>query len=73
MTRILGLILVLLVGSGSLVYGLFFHRIAVEETKQHEVPIAVSTLSDVDQPPAESHGESEAAPPERVDADNAYP
>jgi hypothetical protein len=70
MTRTLGLVFVLLVGSGSLVYGLFFHRIAVEETKLHEVSVGFSTLSDVEQSSPESHGEVEAAPPEKSPESN---
>jgi len=66
MMRILGLIFLLLVGSGSLVYGLFFHRVALEETKQRVVSVAVPTMPGLDDALPESHGDAEAAPPEKT-------
>ena len=46
-------------------YGLFFHRVTVEEKKQREVSVAVSTLPGLGESPPESSGEPKPAPPER--------
>jgi hypothetical protein len=64
MKRIFGLIFVLLAGGGSLVYGLFFHKITIEETKQREVSVATSTLPGIGASLPESGGDAEPAPPE---------
>jgi hypothetical protein len=80
MARILGFIFLLLLGCGSLLYGLLFHTITVEETKQREVSVAVSTLPGVGELLPESGGEAEPAPPEKApeskgekDADEGNP
>ena len=64
MIRTIELVLLLLAGSGSLFYGLFFHGATVEETKQREVSVAVSTMGGMDESPPEKSGGSESAPPE---------
>jgi len=66
MKRKLGLILLLLAGSGSLLYGLLFHTVLVEETKQREISVAVSTLSGVGELLPESPGNAESALPEKT-------
>ncbi len=53
--RLLLLLVLFLAGSYALVYGLFYHRVALDETKQRTVTIGVSTL-----------GNDQAAPPENA-------
>ena len=64
--RLLFLVFLFLAGSYALVYGLFFHRVAFEETKQRDVMVGVTTLGEPAKPPPESGGRP-AAPP-REDA-----
>ena len=67
--RLLLLLVLFLTGSYALVYGLFFHRVAFDETKQRDVTIAVPTSGDgSESPPAESGSGAEAAPPEKTPA-----
>jgi len=66
MKRKLGLIFLLLAGSVSLFYGLLFHGTMVEETKQREISIAVSTLSGIGESLPDDRGDSESAPPEET-------
>ncbi len=61
--RLLLLLVLFLMGSSALVYGLFFHRVVFEETKQRDVLVQVNTLGDAGEPPPES-GDAQAAPPE---------
>jgi hypothetical protein len=61
--RIALFILLMLAGIASLVYGLLFHAVAVEEEKQREISIAVPTLPGMEQPPFERRGNVEAQPP----------
>lgn len=63
--RLLFLVFLLLAGSYALVYGLFFHRAILEETKQREVTIGVSTLGDSGESSPES-GNAQAAPPDKT-------
>jgi hypothetical protein len=58
MARILGFILLLLVGSGSLVYGLLFHRVTVEENKKREVSVPVLTMPGLEESAPAGGGES---------------
>jgi hypothetical protein len=62
MTRTLAAILLLLAGSILLAYGLFFHKVTIEEKKQREITVAVPTLPGIDEATPESGGESQAAP-----------
>jgi hypothetical protein len=56
-----------LAGSYALVYGLFFHRVAFDETKQRDVMIAVPTLGDGgESPPSAPGGDAAAAPSEKT-------
>ena len=64
--RLLLLIVLFLAGSYALVYGLFYHRVILEETKQRDVTIAVSTLGEPGEPPPDGGSDSEAAPPENA-------
>ncbi len=66
--RLLLLIVLFLGGSYAIVYGMFFHRLPLEETKQRDVMVAVPTSGDPPEPPPESGGNGEAARP-----DNAPP
>jgi hypothetical protein len=66
MARKLVAVLLLVLGSISLVYGLLFHKVTVEATKQREVSVAVSTLPGAEEPAAESGGAAQPAAPEKV-------
>jgi|WetSurMetagenome_2_1015567.scaffolds.fasta_scaffold414084_1 hypothetical protein len=61
MIRTLAAVLLLLAGSISLAYGLFFHKVTIEEKKQREITVAVPVLPGIDEPSPESSGESPAA------------
>jgi hypothetical protein len=50
--RKIGLILLLLGGIGSLVYGSLFHAVTVEEEKQREISVAVPSPFGFGEPPA---------------------
>ncbi len=65
--RLLLLLVLFLTGSYALVYGLFFHRVPFDETKQRDVMVAVPTSGEGGElPPAESSGDAAAAPPEKT-------
>ena len=49
--RNIGLILLLLGGTGSLAYGLLFHAVTVEEEKQREISVAVPSPFGFGEPP----------------------
>jgi hypothetical protein len=80
MTRILGFTVLLLLGGGSLVHGLLFHRIAVEETKKREISVAVPTLPGVGELLPDSGHDAEPAAGEekpqtkgKIDSDGENP
>jgi hypothetical protein len=49
--RLLSLIVLVLAGIGSILYGALYHTVTVEETKQREISIAVPTMSGFEMPP----------------------
>jgi hypothetical protein len=49
--RLLSLIVLVLAGIGSILYGALYHTATVEETKQREISIAVPTMSGFEMPP----------------------
>jgi hypothetical protein len=63
MKRRIGLILLLLGGSGSLLYGSLFHKATVDEEGEREVSIAVSALPGLGDAPSE-HENLPVVPPE---------
>jgi hypothetical protein len=67
MTRILGFIFLFLVGSGSLVYGLLYHTVSVEEMemKKRDVSVEVPVLPGMDESLPESGGHAEPAAEEK--------
>lgn len=54
--RIITVILLLLVGLGSILYGSFWHVVMVEEDKTREISIAVPTLPGFGESPSEHGG-----------------
>jgi hypothetical protein len=62
MARKLLAVLLLVLGSVSLVYGLFFHNVTFEETKQRSVPVAISMPFGMEEPTPESGGETQVRP-----------
>jgi hypothetical protein len=64
MKRTVVALFLVLVGSFWLAYGLLFHRVTLEETKQREVPVAVSMSFGMEEATPESEGEAKA-PPEK--------
>lgn len=54
--RFLAMVVLLLGGVGSLLYGSFFHGIMVEEEKEREISIAVPTMSEFGDMPFEPGG-----------------
>ena len=61
--RLLLLVVLFLAGGYALVYGLFFHRLPFDETKQRQVTVAIPTSGEPGGPPPESPGNAPAAPP----------
>jgi hypothetical protein len=60
MTRTVVALLLALIGSFWLGYGLFFHRMTLEETKQREVPVAISMSFGIEEATPEFEGEGKA-------------
>jgi hypothetical protein len=53
-------IILLLTGSGALLYGSFFHVVMVAEEKEREVSIAIPAISGLAERPPENRGQVEA-------------
>ena len=71
--RLLLLIILFLAGSYALVYGLVYHRVALDETKQRSVMVADGTSGDPGEPPPDSGDDSHAAPPETPPPESSPP
>jgi hypothetical protein len=71
--RLLILVLLFLAGSYALVYGLVYHRVALDETKQRSVMVAVGTMGDSGEPPPDNGGDAQAAPPETPPPESSPP
>ena len=56
MRRFLAMVVLLLGGAGSLLYGSLFHAVMVEEDKQREISIAVPTMPGFEEMPFEPRG-----------------
>jgi hypothetical protein len=70
--RLLVLVLLFLAGGYALVYGLFYHKLPFDETKQRTVMEAIGTSDDPSDPPDDG-GDGQAAPPENAPPENAPP
>jgi hypothetical protein len=62
--RIVLLILFLLAGLASLLYGAMFHAVSVQEEKEREISIAIPTLPGLGDMPFQQGGNAEARPSE---------
>ena len=65
--RTIWLIFLLLVGSGSILYGWLFHTATVKVEKERQISIAVPTLSDLDPSPFERHTAAAPRPSDGAD------
>jgi hypothetical protein len=65
--RILSLIVLLLAGLGSLLYGAMFHVVGVEEEKQRDVSVMVPAMPGLGESPAQRGENAETTPPGEVD------
>jgi hypothetical protein len=71
--RLLILLFLFLAGGYALVYGLVYHRVAMDETKQRTVMVAVDTLGDAGEPPPDGGGDAQGVPPEAPPPQSAPP
>jgi hypothetical protein len=71
--RLLLLVLLFLAGGYALLYGLVYHRVALDETKQRTVMVAVNTFGDPGEPPPDAGGDAQGVPPETPPPESGHP